>query len=217
MEDFLLINRLSEEVEYFSLFFLLSIIPVLLITMTTFVRNVIVFSVLRHALGLQQSPPNLVIIILSLMITLFTMQSVFEKSYDSGIAPYLKDELAIEEAIPESWAPFRTFMLAQVNERDLHLMYEVGQRDYPEDIEQVTWKELIPAFVLSELARAFKMAFLIYLPFLLIDLVVAAVLTSLGMIMVPPITISLPIKLMLFVVIHGWSLIFEVLIASTQG
>lgn len=204
----------SGEINLLVLMSLLSLIPVILVSMTTFTRNIIVFSFLRHALGLQQSPPNIVIIVLSLIITVFTMFPVFSKSYIDGIKPYQKNELNFEEAIGNTWKPMREFLILQTHEKDIAFIYKMSKKEVPEKLEDVTVEHLVPAFMLSELKLAFKIGFIIFMPFLLIDLVIAAMLTSLGMIMVPPVTISLPIKIMLFVVIDGWELITQVLITG---
>lgn len=204
----------SGEINLLVFMSLLSLIPVILVSMTTFTRNIIVFSFLRHALGLQQSPPNIVIIVLSLIITVFTMFPVFSKSYIDGIKPYQKKELNFEEAIGNAWKPMREFLILQTHEKDIAFIYKMSKKELPSKLDDVTVEHLVPAFMLSELKLAFKIGFIIFMPFLLIDLVIAAMLTSLGMIMVPPVTISLPIKIMLFVVIDGWELITQVLITG---
>lgn len=204
----------SGEINLFVLMTLLSLIPVILISMTTFTRNIIVFSFMRHALGLQQSPPNIVIIVLSLIITVFTMFPVFTQSYQHGIKPFQDQKINFETAVNESWLPLRDFMIRQTHEKDIAFIYKMSKQDLPERVDAVEAQYLIPAFMLSELKLAFKIGFVIFMPFLLIDLVIAAMLTSLGMIMVPPITISLPIKIMLFVVIDGWELITQVLVSG---
>lgn len=217
MENLFEFSRLSQEIELFLVVTLLSFIPVIVVAFTTFTRNIIVLSFLRHALGLPQSPPNLVLIILALFITTFTMRPVFDLSYEEGLKPYMNDELAPAEAGEKMWAPFKRFMIVQTNEKDIEFMYGMANEDRPETADDVKWNLLVPAFLLSELSVAFKIGFIIFLPFLLIDLVMAAILTSLGMIMVPPITISLPLKVMLFVTIDGWRLITEVLLKSVSG
>lgn len=206
--------RLTTPVEVFLTLTALSFLPILLISLTTFTRNIIVLSFLRQSLGLQQSPPNIVLISLAVFITFFTMSPVFEKSYRNGIEPYIKKEITVESAIEHSWAPFRDFMLKQTRESDLALVHELGKEPIPEHAEDVKPSHLIPAFLLSELKTAFQIGFVIFLPFLLIDIVIASILMSLGMIMVPPVTIALPIKIMLFVVVDGWSLITKTLIIS---
>lgn len=208
------LGKLTSEMNIFVLMTALSLVPVFLVAMTTFTRNLIVLSFLRHALGLQQSPPNIIIIVLSLVITFLTMQPVLKKAYDAGVAPYTKNEMKFSEAAQHSWTPLREFIVLQTQERDVAFIYKMSKIERPDKIEDVEFQFLIPAFMLSELKLAFKIGFVIFLPFLLIDLVIAAMLTALGMIMVPPVTISLPIKIMLFVVIDGWELITQVLVTS---
>jgi len=214
MESFFKLEQLSGEMNIFALMTLLSLVPLILISMTTFTRNIIVFSFLRHALGLQQSPPNIVIIVLSLVIMFFTMHPVFEKSYNDGVAPYVEKQLDFPVAVERAWKPMREFLILQTHEKDIAFVYKMAHKVLPEKIEDVESQFLVPAFMLSELKLAFKIGFIIFLPFLLVDLVIAAMLTSLGMIMVPPVAISLPIKIMLFVVIDGWELITQVLVTS---
>jgi flagellar biosynthetic protein FliP len=210
-------GRLSSEVETFILISALSFIPLLLVAATAFTRYVIVFSFLRSALGLQQTPPNLVIITLAMFLTLFTMKPVFSLSYDHGLRPYLQSEVSLDQAAAAAWRPFRNFMISQTTESDIALVYRLSRETLPKQQEDISSLHLIPAFMLSELKIAFKIGFIIYLPFLLIDIVLAAILMSLGMIMVPPVTLSLPLKIMLFVVIDGWGLISETLIRSVTG
>lgn len=207
-------NALSNELNLWVLMTLMSLLPVILISMTTFTRNIIVFSFLRHALGLQQSPPNIVLIVLALIITLFTMFPVFNQAYSQGIKPYQENKMDFAQATTSTWQPLRAFLIKQTQEKDIAFVYKMANQDLPTKTDDVSIQFLVPAFMLSELKLAFKIGFVIFMPFLLIDLVVAAMLTSLGMIMVPPITISLPLKIMLFVVIDGWELITQVLITS---
>ncbi len=206
--------RLNQEIEVFLVISLISVVPFLLVATTTFARNVIVLSFLRHALGLQQSPPNLVLITLALFLSMYVMAPVYRVSYDAGIADYLDGNLALSEAVDQSWGPVERFMISQTYEKDLALVYNLSNVDIPDNTNDVGAMHLIPAFLLSELKTAFKIGFIIFLPFLLVDIASAAVLMSLGMIMVPPITISLPLKIMLFVVVDGWSLVASTLIQS---
>lgn len=208
--------RLSSEVEIFLLLSAMSFIPFFLVAVTTFTRNIVVLSFLRHALGLQQSPPNMVLITLSMFLAIFTMSPVISKSYDAGIKPYLEKEIEIAAAISEAWSPLQSFMISQTHEAEIKLVYRLSKTEVPSQSTQVSPTHLIPAFLLSELKTAFKIGFIIYLPFLLIDIVTAAILMSLGMIMVPPISISLPLKIMLFVVVDGWTLIAETLVRSVM-
>ncbi len=216
MESFFKLEHFSSEMNIFVLMTVLSLVPLILVSMTTFTRNIIVFSFLRHALGLQQSPPNIVIIVLSLVIMFFTMHPVFEKSFNEGVSPYIEKQMDFPVALDKAWQPMRQFLIAQTHEKDIAFVYKMARENLPEKIEDVSFHFLVPAFMLSELKLAFKIGFIIFLPFLLVDLVIAAMLTSLGMIMVPPVAISLPIKIMLFVVIDGWELITQVLVTSVS-
>lgn len=209
--------RLSGELETFLVISALSFVPFFLVAVTTFTRNIIVLSFLRHALGLQQSPPNIVIITLSMFLTIFVMSPVMSKSYEQGIKPYFDEAKTLEQSILGGWAPIKEFLISQTHESDIKLVYKLAKKPVPDNAAALQPTYLIPAFLLSELKTAFKIGFIIYLPFLLIDIVIAAILMSLGMIMVPPITISLPIKIMLFVVVDGWGLIAETLIQSASG
>ncbi len=194
----------------------LSLIPLFLVAATTFTRNIIVLSMVRHALGLQQTPPNIVLISLAFFLTLFVMGPVLEQSYIDGIQPYLANQMKIEQALPHAWGPFRDFMIKHTREADLILVYELAKEPLPAAASELTPSRLVPAFMLSELKIAFQIGFVIFLPFVIIDLVVASILMSLGMIMVPPITISLPLKIMLFLLIDGWGLIAQALIKSAS-
>lgn len=210
-------GRLSSEVETFLLISSLSFIPFFLIAATCFTRYIIVFSFLRSALGLQQTPPNIVIVTLAMFLTIFTMEPVFKTAYAEGLKPYLESKLELQQGIENSWSPFKEFMISQTSESDIELVYRLSKSATPQSVEEVGPTHLISAYLLSELKTAFKIGFIIYLPFLLIDIVLAAILMSLGMIMVPPTTLSLPLKIMLFVVIDGWGLISETLIKSVSG
>lgn len=188
---------------------LLSFIPAALIAMTSFTRIVVTLSFLRHALGMPETPPNIVLITLALFLTFFTMQPVLEKSHREGLAPFLDGKIGVQQAVDGGIGPLKTFMLSHVREEDVAAVAKLakvelgGQAGAPADIEL---RVLVPSFMLSELRAAFVAGFVIFLPFLLIDLVVAAVLMALGMMMVPPVSISLPLKVLLFVLIDGWSL-----------
>ncbi|VUD61707.1 Flagellar biosynthetic protein FliP [Thalassocella blandensis] len=209
--------RLSAEMETFLVITALSFLPFFLVAVTTFTRNIIVLSFLRHALGLQQSPPNIVLISLAMFITIFTMSPVFEKSFNMGVQPYFAETQNLNDSLENSWMPIKGFLISQTHESDIKLIYKLSKQELPNNSSELTPTTLIPAFLLSELKTGFKIGFIIFLPFLLIDLVMAAILMSLGMIMVPPITISLPLKIMLFVVVDGWGLIAETLVASASG
>ena len=181
--------------------------PTLLLMVTSFTRLVIVFGLLRQALGLQQSPPNQVIISLSLIMTFFIMQPYATRAWDNGIKPYMDKTIDYKVAFDESTTPFKEFMIKNTREKDLALMYRIKNIENPKNIEDVSLIILMPAFVISELRTAFEIGFLVFLPFLVIDVIVASILMSLGMMMLPPVMISLPIKLIFFIIIDGWFLI----------
>ena len=181
--------------------------PTLLLMVTSFTRFVIVFGLLRQALGLQQSPPNQVIISLSLILTFFIMEPYAKQAWENGIDPYMKETINYEVAFDESVSPFKEFMIKNTREKDLALFYRIKKEENPKNIEDVSLILLMPAFVVSELRTAFEIGFLVFLPFLVIDIIVASILMSLGMMMLPPVMISLPIKLIFFIIIDGWHLI----------
>jgi flagellar biosynthetic protein FliP len=192
----------------------LSFIPAALICMTSFVRIVVVLSMLRHAIGLTDTPPNMVIVALSLFLTLFSMSPVLERVNTQALQPYLDNQLAPGAALERAKAPVRDFMIRQTRERDLMLMVDIAKAQRPKTVEDVNLVHLAPAFMLSELRSAFQIGFVIYLPFLLIDLVVSSVLMALGMMMVPPTTISIPMKILLFVLIDGWNIVVKALLET---
>jgi flagellar biosynthetic protein FliP len=201
-------------VQLIALVTILSLAPSILIMVTSFVRIVVVLSLLRTAIGVQQSPPNAVIISLALFLTAFVMAPTLEVAYSEGVAPLLNQEMEIEEAFPKAAGPVRTFMLGQVREDDLKLFLGLAKAETPATPELTPFKALIPAFMISELRRAFEIGFLLFLPFLVIDMVVASVLMSMGMMMLPPIIISLPFKLIFFVLVDGWHLVAGSLVQS---
>lgn len=190
----------------------LSLAPALVMMLTCFVRVVVVLSLLRQAIGVQQVPPNQVLVALSLFITLFVMQPTFDTAYANGIGPYLHGDIADASAFESTIAPFRAFMLRQTRDEDLKLFEDISKRELPESPEEVGLTLLLPAYMLSELRTAFLIGFMLFLPFLVIDMVVASTLLSMGMIVVPPIIISLPIKLMIFVLVDGWNLVIGALV-----
>jgi flagellar biosynthetic protein FliP len=200
-------GRTAVVLEIFLLFTVLSLAPAILVMVTGFTRIVVVLSILRQALGTQGTPPNPVIIGLSLFLTLFIMFPAGERVYENALAPYLAEEISLTEAMGRAEAPLRGFMAAQTRERDLALFVDIAGLERPRTIDDVPSRVLIPAFVISELKTAFQIAFLLYLPFLIVDMVVASVLLSMGMMMLPPVMVSLPFKLMLFVLADGWYLI----------
>lgn len=191
----------------------LSLAPSILIMMTSFVRIVIVLSLLRTAIGIQQSPPNPVIISLALFLTAFVMAPTFGEAYSAGVKPFMAEEMPIEQAFPKAAAPVKSFMLGQVREKDLALFFDMADVT-PETPEATPLHVLVPAFMISELRRAFEIGFLIFIPFLIIDMVISSILMAMGMLMLPPIVISLPFKLIFFVLIDGWRLIAGSLVES---
>jgi flagellar biosynthetic protein FliP len=193
---------------------ILSIAPTILIMVTSFTRMVVVFSFLRQAMGTQQMPPNQVIVSLALFLTFFVMTPVWKEINQSALQPFLAKELSYETALDRAGEPLKAFMMKQTREKDLALLMKVSQAQKPQSIADVELLTLIPAFVMSELRMAFQIGFLVYVPFLILDMVVACVLLSMGMMMLPPIMISLPFKLLLFVLVDGWYLIVGSLIRS---
>jgi flagellar biosynthetic protein FliP len=192
----------------------LSLLPALLLGMTSFTRIMVVLAILRQALGTGQTPNNQVLMALSLFLTLFTMGPVFDRVNEQALQPYLKEEIADSVALERALQPFRQFMLKQTREADLELFLRISGKPPVESPEATPFAVLAPAFLTSELKTAFQIGFLLFLPFLIIDLVVATVLMSMGMMMLSPMVISLPFKLMLFVLVDGWSLVMETLAAS---
>jgi flagellar biosynthetic protein FliP len=192
----------------------LSLLPAALMMMTSFVRILIVLGILRQALGTQSSPSNQVLIGLALFLSMFVMMPVFDKVYDDALAPYLEEQIPAQEAISRAAVPFRGFMLGQTRDDDLLLFANISGSGEFESADDVPFSLLMPAFVTSELKTAFQIGFLVLIPFLVIDLVVATLLMSMGMMMLSPMIISLPFKIMLFVLIDGWSLIIGTLAAS---
>ena len=195
----------------------LSLAPAILTLMTSFTRLTIVFSFLRHALGTQQTPSNQIIAGLALFLTFFIMMPLWTKINQNALQPYINEEISQEVALKEAMKPMRQFMLKQTREKDLALFVNMAKMDKPERPADIPTTVLIPAFVISELKTAFIIGFIIFIPFLIIDMVVASVLLSMGMMMLPPILISLPFKLMLFVLMDGWHLIVGSLIKSFAG
>jgi flagellar biosynthetic protein FliP len=201
-------------IQLIALITVLSLAPSILVMMTSFTRIVVVLSLLRTALGTGTAPPNAVMVALALFLTAFIMGPAFQNAYDSGIRPLLNNEISTEQAFERSSQPFKTFMLKNVREKDLALFMDLSREQRPASPEEISLRILIPAFMISELRRAFEIGFLLYLPFLIIDLVVASVLMSMGMMMLPPVTVSLPFKLIFFVLVDGWTLVAGSLIQS---
>jgi flagellar biosynthetic protein FliP len=193
-----------------------SVAPALLLLMTTFTRFIVVLSLTKNALGLQTVPPAQVLIGLAMFLTFFSMQPVLSQINDDALQPLLGGEIEQDAAFDAASDPLRTFMLRQTDRQDLELMFSLTDRERPESAQETPLLTLVPAFVVSELRTAFIAGFVIYVPFLVIDLVIASVLMSMGMMMLPPVFISLPIKLLLFILVDGWSLIISTLIAGVQ-
>jgi flagellar biosynthetic protein FliP len=192
----------------------LSLAPALLIMLTSFTRIVMVLSILRQAMGTHAMPPNQVIIGLSLFLTFFIMAPVFQEVNEKALKPYVADEIDTETALNRATGPLRRFMLRQTHENDLALFVEISRMERPRNAEDIPITVLIPSFVISEVTTAFKIGLLLYVPFLVVDMVVASVLLSMGMMMLPPVMISLPFKLMLFVLADGWRLLIGSLVRS---
>lgn len=192
----------------------LAVLPALLVCVTSFLRIVIVLSMLRQAIGMPETPPNPVLIGLALFFTLFTMAPVLQVVNDQAFQPFMNGTMAMEAAYAKGTAPLRDFMVRQTREQDLALMIELSKAKVPQAIEDVGNVQLIPAFMLSELRAAFQIGFLVFLPFLLIDLIVSSVLMSLGMMMMPPTTVALPLKVLMFILVDGWSLLLKALVGS---
>jgi flagellar biosynthetic protein FliP len=192
----------------------LALLPAMVIAMTSFTRTIIVLSILRHAFGMQDTPPNMVLLSVALFLTLFTMAPAIEQINTRSLQPLLHDQTSLEQAVQEGIAPLRDFMIRQTREKDIELMLEVAHAPIPDSVDEVKIIHLVPAFLLSELKTAFQIGFVIFLPFLLLDLVVASVLMSMGMLMVPPTITSLPLKILMFVLIDGWGLTVRALLGS---
>jgi flagellar biosynthetic protein FliP len=192
----------------------LSLAPSILVMMTSFTRIVVVLSLLRTALGTATAPPNAVIVALALFLTAFVMGPALQNAYDTGIKPLVNNEISVEQAFERSTVPLKAFMQKNVREKDLALFSDLSREPRPESPEQLSLRILVPAFMISELKRAFEIGFLLFLPFLIIDLVVASVLMSMGMMMLPPVVVSLPFKLIFFVLVDGWSLVAGSLVQS---
>lgn len=193
---------------------LMAILPAILLCMTSFVRIIVVLSMIRHGLGMPETPPNQVLISLAIFLTLFSMMPTFSAVNDRALQPFLAGTLSISEAIDHGTGPARDFMLRQVRDQDIKAVYDIAHKPLPDRASDVGLMQLVPAFMLNELRVSFRIGFVILLPFLLIDLVVSSILLSLGMLMVPPTTLSLPIKVLMFVLIDGWSLVLQGVLGS---
>ncbi len=204
----------SRAVQLVALISVLSLAPSILVMVTSFTRIVVVLSLLRTALGVQQSPPNSVLISLALFLTAFIMSPVLQKSWNDGVKPLMDEQIELNVAFERASKPVHGFMLKYVREKDLGLFLDMSKAEKPENPEDVSFQVLIPAFMISELKTAFQIGFVIFLPFLIIDMVVASVLLSMGMMMLPPIMVSLPFKLLLFVLVDGWYLLVGSMVKS---
>ena len=204
-------------IQIVALLTVLSIAPSILMMMTSFTRIIVVFSFLRSALGIQQTPPNAVLISLAMFLTLFIMMPTFQASYNQGIKPLMNEEIAEMAALEKASQPFKEFMLKQKKKKDLKLFVEINKAGPFKEEMDTPMQYVIPAFMISELRRAFEIGFLLFLPFLVIDMVVSSILMSMGMMMLPPVMISLPFKIIFFVLVDGWYLITGSLIQSYMG
>lgn len=192
----------------------LAILPALLVCLTSFLRIIVVLSMLRHAIGMNETPPNTVLIGLALFLTLFTMSPVLQKVNHDAFEPFMAGKLSMEEGYGKGITPLRDFMVRQTREADLALMVELSKAPMPKSMDDISNVQLIPSFMLSELRAAFQIGFVIFLPFLLIDLIVSSILMALGMMMMPPTTIALPLKILMFILVDGWSLVLKALVGS---
>ncbi|AMO84703.1 flagellar biosynthetic protein FliP [Solibacillus kalamii] len=207
-------GNVSTSVTLLFLLTVLSLAPSLLILMTSFARIVIVLSFTRTALATNQMPPNQVIIGLALFLTFFIMAPTFQQVNEQALQPLFDEEINLEEAYDRATIPFKQFMAQHTRQKDLELFIEYNQAEYPDSIEEIPMTLLVPAFALSEIKTAFQMGFMIFIPFLVIDMVVASTLMSMGMMMLPPVMISLPFKILLFVLVDGWYLVMKSLLQS---
>ena len=209
-------QQLVNSLNVLVLLTILFLAPSMVLVMTTFTRFVIVFGFLRQALGTQQVPPTQLLVMLGMILTFFVMEPVGTKAYEQGIKPYIEEKIGYEEAFDRTALPFKNFMIRNTREKDLALFLRIRKLENPATVEEVPLSIIIPAFVISELKTAFEIGFLLFLPFLVIDMVVASILMSMGMMMLPPVMIALPFKILVFVLIDGWNLLIGNLIASIK-
>ena len=207
-------GEVSTALQILMVLTILSVAPAILLMTTGFTRIVIVLSFVRQALGTQQAPSNQIVVGLSLFLTFFIMAPVFNQINEQAVQPYLNQQITQDQALTEALRPMRQFMFSQVGEKDLQLLVDISKAPQPENQDDISLLTLIPAFVLSELKRAFQMGFLLFVPFLMIDMIVASILMAMGMMMLPPIIVSLPFKILLFVLVDGWSLVIGSLVKS---
>ena len=201
-------------IQLIALVTILSLAPSILIMVTCFTRIIVVLSLLRTAIGAGTAPPNNVMVALAIFLTAFIMAPTFREAYDLGVRPFMQGQIDAEQAFERGSRPFHTFMLKHARENDIRLFQDLSREPRPERPEDLSLRVLVPAFMISELKRAFEIGFLLYLPFLVIDLVVASVLMAMGMMMLPPVAVSLPFKLIFFVLVDGWNLVAGSLVQS---
>lgn len=209
-------DQVSTTLILFFLLTILSLAPAILVMTTSFTRIIVVLGFLRQAMATQQSPPNQVLVGLALFLTIFIMGPTYQRVYDEAIAPYVAQEISAREALDAALIPVREFMFRQVRERDVALFLTIAGRDQPNTEDDIPTTVLMPAFVVSELRVAFQIGFVIYIPFLIIDMVVASTLMAMGMMMLPPVFVSLPFKIVMFVLADGWYLVVQMLAAGFQ-
>lgn len=211
-----LLGSRNQALQLVGILTVLSLAPSILIMLTGFVRIIIVLSFTRQALGLQQTPPNQVVVVLALFLTLFVMAPVLNQIKTDAMEPYLANQITFQQAVDNAEVPLRTFMLRQTYKTDLNMFLNYSQTDTTQmsSVDDIPMTTVVPAFLTSEIKRAFTIGFLIYIPFIVIDMVVASILMAMGMMMLPPVTISLPFKVLLFVLVDGWTLTIESLITS---
>ncbi|MCL5935249.1 MAG: flagellar type III secretion system pore protein FliP [Firmicutes bacterium] len=207
-------GEVVDSVKLLVLLSVLALAPAFLLMVTSFTRIIVVLSLLRGAIATPMSPPNQVLVGLALFLTMFIMSPVYNQVNDKAIKPYMENRITQQQAMDEAYKPLRTFMLKQTREKDLSLFFAISKTERPRSADDVNISVLVPAFVISELKTAFQMGFLLYVPFLIIDIVVASTLMSMGMFMLPPVMISLPFKLLLFVMVDGWYLVVKSLVES---
>ena len=209
-----LLGSRSQSLQIVGLLTILSIAPAILIMLTGFTRIIIVLSLTRNALGLQQMPPNQVLVALALFLTFFVMSPVFNQIKTEALDPYMNQEITAQEAIDTASVPLKEFMLKQTYKSDLELFVDISRQEDVSNIDSIPMSTIIPAFITSEIKRGFQIGFFIYIPFIVIDMVVASTLMAMGMMMLPPTVISLPFKVLLFVLVDGWALMIQTLITS---
>ncbi|MFH1147792.1 MAG: flagellar type III secretion system pore protein FliP [Pseudomonadota bacterium] len=207
-------QKVSVLIQVLLLLTVLSLAPAILLMMTSFTRLAVVFSFLKHAMGTQQVPPNQIVIGLSIFLTFFIMAPVWNQINEQALKPYMEDQITQDQALDQALVPIREFMFKQTREKDLSLFVSIAKMDRPQTREDIPTTVLIPAFMISELKTAFQIGFILYIPFLIIDMVVASVLLSMGMMMLPPVMVSLPFKLLLFVLVDGWYLVVGSMVRS---